>query len=354
MGLFINSHERIDRVLERAMEELDEILIARRSDGSGRPLRDIVGSMSFEVVRDGQEPSYDDRIVQLLYILRYAYGYGYEYRKMYRDAFELLGGVPPRPWIVSLGCGYGIDYWSLVDLLSELGFSYGTPLCYSGVDIVDWGDLEVPFRRVDRNAGSAYHWEDACSWLSSQVRPLHMFRHPDLIVFPKSLLELCSDPVSWESILDSLAAICGHCVIVAVSRPGSFRFSRIGRRSDSGVFERALESLVRGMESRGLCVAESIDASDSWPDDEGEVPAYLSQLKDFSHRYRRYPTQVASYLSELHKRCEFWDEEVPIPCDPSCEFRSEDEDGSFTCRLLDRKPLVRSGYEGYRVYRLER
>ena len=81
-------------------------------------------------------PNYQNIHVQQLYLLRYAYAYSYEYMWMYRQVLEKLRDVP-QVSIVSVGCGSMLDYWSLVQAMTQNN-CLDKKINYVGIDTVEW------------------------------------------------------------------------------------------------------------------------------------------------------------------------------------------------------------------------
>ena len=133
----------------------------------------------------GKIPDYCDIHVQQLYLLRYAYGYAFEYKCMYESLFNKYTFSDETVKVVSVGCGTGIDYWSMISALKDVGLD-DKMVKYKGIDIIDWKD-KFPQRKNDFMKiyqGEAVNIFTNAKSLSS-----------DIYVFPKSISELDSESI---------------------------------------------------------------------------------------------------------------------------------------------------------------
>lgn len=79
---------------------------------------------------------YNDINIQQFYLLRFAFAYAYENKLMYDIALSNLNLLNSLK-VVSIGCGSGIDLWSLI--LSANKFRINeSEIEYTGIDIVNW------------------------------------------------------------------------------------------------------------------------------------------------------------------------------------------------------------------------
>jgi len=128
--------------------------------------------------------SYQHPYCQKYYLLKYFPAYLAEYYLIYKSFFERY--QPIQVNILSIGCGVGIDYFSLQIYCSQHN-NISIPIEYIGVDIIDW--------------------EDRCLLTPSLTNFIHsdiaeidviVFQNINVIFFPKILTELSQE--SLESI----------------------------------------------------------------------------------------------------------------------------------------------------------
>ena len=97
----------------------------------------------------GALPDYEDKNIQQLYLLRYAFAYAFEYSRMYQNVLSQMDQVYNinNISVTSVGCGSMIDYWSLVHAL-EMMCKIDCSIRYVGIDIIDW-NYKIPKRQND-------------------------------------------------------------------------------------------------------------------------------------------------------------------------------------------------------------
>lgn len=132
--------------------------------------------------RPGKCPSYDQPLAQQFYLLRYLPAYMAEYHRLYTKAFNVLAHDASTLSVLSLGCGCGVDLWSLYFVLRGIGRDPHTCLKYLGIDQVKWCDkdtLDLPNATIRvRDVADA----------KTPIRKV--LKDIDMIVFPKSLTDL--------------------------------------------------------------------------------------------------------------------------------------------------------------------
>lgn len=151
---------------------------------------------------DGQEFAeiYSKRYIQELYALRYMYAYAYEYREIFRRLLneQQLSGVIN---VLSVGCGYGVDYWALREALVENDNEENRVFVkYTGIDEIHW------FKRWGQDylnmlpGNIEYREEDAVEYFRGAVKLPY-----NVIVFPKSISEFSED--EFATICDALRRV---------------------------------------------------------------------------------------------------------------------------------------------------
>lgn len=130
-----------------------------------------------------QAQEYQDPHIQQLYALRYMNAYAYEYREMFRRLLDTQT-LPHRLTILSIGCGYGIDYWAIQEAQKDCEWEKWIYVDYTGLDQVAWrwrygeGYMNALKGKV------TYLQEDAVRFLERE--PVLGY---NVIVFPKSIAE---------------------------------------------------------------------------------------------------------------------------------------------------------------------
>lgn len=137
----------------------------------------------------GQVPDYTDVHIQQYYLLRYAFSYAFEYKRMFLKVLE-KATYEDEISLTSIGCGNMIDYWSLVEALTEFG-DRRVSIKYTGIDLIDWNYKIKPRSRdnVKFKQGNASEILCESDSLSS-----------DMYIFPKSISEF--DDGEFEKICD--------------------------------------------------------------------------------------------------------------------------------------------------------
>jgi hypothetical protein len=132
----------------------------------------------------GRVPDYSDIHIQQYYLLRFAYAYAFEYKCMYEYLFEsqpLCNTIKT----ISIGCGTGIDYWSMVAALKDADLRHRN-IEYTGIDLIDW-DYKFPHRKRDKMDIYQGDAIDVFLKLNSLVW--------DIYFFPKSISEFSFDEI---------------------------------------------------------------------------------------------------------------------------------------------------------------
>ncbi len=133
----------------------------------------------------GKIPDYNDIHVQQLYLLRYAYAYAFEYKCMYESLFRQYTFSDDTVKVVSVGCGTGIDYWSIISALKDVGFK-DKMVRYKGFDIINW-----KYKFAQRKNDFMKIYQDEAVNIFTNAKSLSS----DIYVFPKSISELHNDSI---------------------------------------------------------------------------------------------------------------------------------------------------------------
>ena len=173
----IKAHRGISKILELAYNDFCEKVVEPGS------LCDYRNANFDETV------DYHDEAIQLIYILRYGYAYAFEYKHMYQNVMdELRLSGKKNIEIDSIGCGSGIDLWSLIEAIEGKEKSFER-IKWNGIDLVDWyydisktSLLSAPSclrnEKVHMNAAGYYEQKETIS--------------ADIIFFPRSITDIDS------------------------------------------------------------------------------------------------------------------------------------------------------------------
>lgn len=130
--------------------------------------------------KNGLLPNYNNRAQALLYCLRYHFGYAFEYEYIYNN--HILGNIMnDQINVLSIGCGNGIDLWSLNHAIEE-SFPRIKQINYIGVDPIDWGEK---FTGTQGDNIQYYY----CP-ITQAESSLRFLRDIDVLFLPKSISEL--------------------------------------------------------------------------------------------------------------------------------------------------------------------
>lgn len=258
----------------------------------------------------GKVPDYSKKYVQLLYLLRYAYAYAFEYKCIYRSLLNRMN-YDESIKVTSIGCGTGIDYWSLAQVVKD-----GCRICYKGIDAVEWEHqiLPRPMDDFSITTGEVINLFNMSNRFSS-----------DVYMFPKSISEFSRSDINKlieNFSKDTVAKDIFHFVFTL--------------RTDGGSQESDMEKTSIVFEHMRKCGFRSNDD-----------PTHCCSVKDpykekkiremdsaFSH-----PGDVYSYLIELFDKC---------PNRSVCEISKQ-------CEVkLSRKPILSCQYALGQIFTFER
>lgn len=405
--------------LNKAGGELVDILVDN-ANGKKKRVCDIVDSARSFIRNDGasQNVDYSKYENQLLYLLRYLPAYEREYRRMYSKLLEDLKyreGSLKRLQVVSIGCGNGVDYRSLIEAATyELGGDCAVD--YHGIDYTDWSRTDFEFRSADvvesphgsatgnprwvdehaelpltdvDSTASSYHLADAGALLKREARA-GRFR-PDIIVLPKSILDIRGAKGAWEELLEAFRNIEGDRFYLAISRPQAAlstpMFDPCPSQMDAENLREVVQELLDAIQEGGRyaapngsrVVAEQPLEEEEATDEERSASFYWDDMKaSYLHRDNeddRFPLKTGVFTSsprgnrfdpmtlpsELHKFCPCWEEpEESEPANNGPHPRlacgcgqGNYYEGSWECGEVDRACMMKKDYPAYVIYRFE-
>ena len=159
-------------IIERVFNDFDKEL-----NGSTHPCKLRVGAFD--------DSDYGNKLVQQNYLLHYMIAYAFEYKELYRCVLEdsrIRKKSTLR--IDSLGCGSTIDYWSLVEVVKELGYDY-LNIRYYGVDSVEW---QYSFGKESNLMKKTMLIEDVAKYFGNCES-----LEADVYVFPRSICDFSDE-----------------------------------------------------------------------------------------------------------------------------------------------------------------
>lgn len=288
--------------------------------------------------------SYDEAVTRFDYFTRYAYGYGYEYLCMWDDVLQDMtsqGGIWPSLNVLSIGCGSGIDFWSLRGALWQHRVMDRNRRLI-GVDFADWSDCCIGFddegnkyRKNHRELGSRYRWNrDAAAYLESEEAVTDRALESNIVVFPKSLGEL--DDATVSRIARSLADMARERQLYLCICPAHATSDEVLWR-DEPLVKHHIALLLRDVAG-----------------DENLAPiACGERSRSEEHLSERAPSDWNGYLSRDEER-KVWRRRQDMKA--CCPYADEDPchwlpEGETECPLC-RAPINTNQYPCYRVYRI--
>ena len=227
-------------------------------------------SVSF---KDGLLPDYNNRAQALLYCLRYHFGYAFEYEYIYNN--HILGNITnDHINVLSVGCGNGIDLWSLDHAIGSSSSRIGQ-INYIGVDSIDWGEKFTGAR------GDNIHYIN-CP-ITQAESPLRFIRDTDVLFLPKSISEL--KHFDLECIANIVAPRTNWICLAA-----SFRTEENNFLDDMNKFD----DLIEFFEGYGLTIVSG-EKNKAYI---GEDKAIISIYSDYV-----YPDNTLDLIRNLHNEC---------------------------------------------------
>lgn len=258
---------------------------------------------------NGNLPDYNNRAQALLYCLRYHFAYAFEYEYIYCK--HILKHFSNRQInVLSVGCGNGIDFWSLDQAINRSGSSIRR-INYLGVDRADWGEL---FDGTSNDAINYYYG-------NVQELPACM-DNVDVVIFPKSLCELNSTDL--KHIADLIDQSSNELYIVA-----SFRAEPNNMIDDVSVFDGFIELLLE----KGFSISEGkLAFIHTVTEDNAIVSVYNDYI---------YPDDALTFIDSLYDNC---------PENAVAEYGCQRQ-----CNSTNRRaPILNTCYSKYNVVKVSR
>ena len=261
----------------------------------------------------GQKPDYTDIHIQQLYLLRYVFSYAFEYKSMFNTLFK-REQFKHNIEVASIGCGNMIDYWGLVEALSEIGNGDCHIKC-RGIDTIDW-KYKIEAREKDEvkfiqtNAATMFQKTNA---LISNV-----------YIFPKSISEFSNE---------EFKNICEGFRQKDIQRDRIYIL--ISLRSDQGSMERDMErseKIISAMKENGFITGDhAMEFFHYEPEDEG--------IRKIDYKFE-YPNEAIELLNSLNTECS--------------TYISNGGNCASDCENLNRWPILRAKNIRYQVLTFDR
>jgi len=245
-------------------------------------------------------PDYSNRMIQQLYLLRYAPAYISEYEAFYNALMDLEGS-PSFLRIFSIGSGSGLDYYGAYRAIKKKGLPSDT-LYYSGIDAIDWY-----YRTTLDNHRYCFYKQD--------VTRLHFLpdRFINVLLFPKSICEFSDESFSRLLKVISSTAFCSEQINICAS---------VRRSHLHDDYERLVEVVK--------CLLLK-----------GEYTIHLNHnsiCDNVQGESISYPEHIFKFLSNLRAYCAAYRQGI-------CR-------GKRDCDSLNRKPMKDTSYRQYWIIRL--
>lgn len=262
-------------------------------------------------------PEYSKDIIQRLYLLRYFPAYLSEYYIMYKDLLK-SGFIEDNNFnIISLGCGSGIDCYSMMIALTKRGLNPSEYMRYTGIDYIPW--LYFP---IINSSTDNYIWRLQYNLGSMEQLDEENY---NVIVFPKSIGEFSADV--YDNLLhimentnfthNRLACLC------------SFRDSK--KDADISRFEKVIQKII---DRHGYTAL-----------DERNMYTHYVQKDEYWHNICpevfEQPEEIVQYLINILGCCSGYVDNNYSPHETACE-------------RIAWYPIKKVGYAKWRIIRLER
>lgn len=260
----------------------------------------------------GALPDYEDKNIQQLYLLRYAFAYSFEYSRMYLDVLTEMGDFDNIS-VTSIGCGSMIDYWSLVYALNKEGVDCS--IRYDGIDRINW-NYRIPGRQVDE---VHYTIENAVNFFGNNSQFTS-----DIIFFPKSISEFSESELN--TMADSFSSKNKH--------KDKF-FVCISLRDDPGSKNRDViktKCIIEAVSNNGFKTNFKYDENVSFDNGKGIA------LED---NYFHYPSDALNFVKNLYNEC--------------VNYKVKGKKCKLDCyNYLSRSPILKTNHIRYQVIKFER
>ena len=235
----------------------------------------------------GQVPDYNNIHIQQLYLLRYIFSYAFEYKRMFIRVLE-KATYQNDISLTSIGCGNMIDYWSLVEALTEVGDSK-VSVKYTGIDLIDW-NYKIKQRSIDD--------VEFKQGYASEILTESFDLSSDMYILPKSISEF--DDVEFKGICDAFREnnFLKNKVYVLISL----------RSSDGSMYRDMCRSqkIIAAMIQNGFKTNDSARAYRAFDDEEKGIRGIDCTFE--------YPDEAKELLRTLAMECNNFEE-----CNQNCE-----------------------------------
>lgn len=262
-----------------------------------------------------QLPDYNDIHVQQLYLLRYAYAYAFEYKCMYMQLFGENAFENDHIQVASLGCGTGIDYWSMVAALNDLKKNQKS-IKYVGIDQIDWNYKLTPREQDDMRIYKG----DVMDELVKAPRLTS-----DIYIFPKSISEFSgNDIVNMCNTIESKPIKNNTVYLLA-----SLRHNDGNLESD----KEKMSKLFKAFNANGFDCESNPKSSTSFKDE-----CKKKKITELDGSFQ-HPFKTVECLLHLNERCKKFDGDN---CKADCSEQ------------LNRWPVLNCGILHWQIFKFER
>jgi len=222
----------------------------------------------------GRTPTYDQPLEQLLYLLRYFPAYMAEYRRLFHLALIWFACVEGPVRALSIGCGAGLDLWSIKFALQGWGRELRC-LAYEGYDLKKWRQsdtLGLPSAQIHVRDVKEVEEE-----ITEKLGETH------IMVFPKSLTDL--SPAAFSAVERAIrnASFGSDKFILAVSFPSEGSLTEGQARMD------CLSAILR--DQHGMPVARPFS-------EDGDGKAIVKECPGFY-----YPDELKRKVANVISFC---------------------------------------------------
>lgn len=254
--------------------------------------------LSINFFNEDELPDYTKEHVQESYLLKYSLAYSFEFYEMYN---QVIDSLKDKQYInvLSLGCGSCIDYWSLCYTLYKKNLNI--KINYIGVDKIKWESNGIEELFDKTNCATNYKFnkreEDNSYFLKSEIKDLEnainnnskcneinsVLSNLDIIIFPRSMNEICSNEENNEVIKNISKKITNNQFYLLSSiiyiKADKFLFNKvIGIISSSLNFKNILNGNI--LPSNKECGISAIDSNFQYPEYVKNAYKTICQYRD--------------------------------------------------------------------------
>ncbi len=259
-------------------------------------------------------PDYTDPFIQAFYILRYFPAYLVEYYDIYKELLEIPKFANLFN-VISIGCGCGLDYYGLELALRDNDRTAADSVCYSGIDIVDWGY---------RNSFNNDDYDITIQNILDFNRLEDIDEHLDVIIFPKSIGEFSDADFTRLLRLFRRSTFDENELVIISSI----------RKQHTIIDTQRMTSLLNLMKNEHNYTCGS-------PKD--EYTYYRNPVGLRTHFYEFvYPQTVLDFMIDLKNKCPNM-----LENDEYCEDDCEDN-------LRNKWPILKTDHIRYQLFKLNR